>query len=65
VNVIDTHLVRHQGMKDLAMKSNIGDKGESKDWKDVDGNPTTDENMTHWDENGFLEIREDFDDQEN
>jgi hypothetical protein len=52
-------------MKDLAMKSNIGDKGESKDWKDVDGNPTTDENMTHWDENGFLEIREDFDDQEN
>ena len=31
---------------------------------DLDGNPTEDENVTHWDENGFLEIRETIEEEE-
>ena len=29
----------------------------------MQGNPTSDDNVTHWDEHGFLEIREEFDEQ--
>lgn len=47
------------------MKSNATGEGKKeKNWKDLEGNPTNDENITHWDENGFLEIRESFEDEE-
>ena len=29
-----------------------------KKWVGLDGKPTTDDMKTHWDENGFLDIRE-------
>ena len=34
---------------------------EQKKWKDLKGNPTSDDTKTHWDENGFLDIREEYD----
>lgn len=33
---------------------------KKKNWKDLSGKETTDDSQTHWDENGFLEIREEF-----
>ena len=51
---IDTQLVKKQGVKDLVDKKN--------NWKDLDGKPTENEDITHWDESGFLEIREELED---
>ena len=42
------------------MGSNIAEKNKQKVWKDMEGKPTSDENQTHWDDEGFLDIREDF-----
>jgi hypothetical protein len=30
----------------------------------LDGNPTNDDDTTHWDENGFLDIREEYGEEE-
>ena len=40
------------------MRQNIT---ETKKWVDLDGKPTSDDAVTHWDEDGFLEIRESAD----
>jgi len=37
------------------------DIDKKKNWTDLEGNPTTDDTKTHWDENGFLDIREEID----
>lgn len=34
-----------------------------RNWKDLEGNPTQDDNVTHWDEDGFLDIREEYDEE--
>jgi hypothetical protein len=51
---IDTQLIKKQGVKDLVDKK--------KKWRDIDGKPTDNEDITHWDESGFLEIREELED---
>lgn len=33
---------------------------EEKKWIDLQGNKTSNDTQTHWDEHGFLDIREDF-----
>lgn len=38
--------------------------GKKQQWKDLEGNPTSNEDVTHWDENGFLEIREEVEGEE-
>ena len=45
-------------MQDVSVEQNLVSLGHKKQWKDVEGNPTDNEDVTHWDENGFLEIRE-------
>ena len=39
------------------MTSEIGQK---KNWTDLKGNPTTNDDETHWDEEGLLDIREEY-----
>lgn len=47
--------------KDLGLQKIMQEKTQKKKWVGLDGQPTDDDNVTHWDENGFLDIREEYD----
>lgn len=61
VTVIDKHLARQSGVSEVMQKQKEGSK--DKNWFDIQGNPTTDDTITHWDEDGCLDIREEYDPQ--
>ena len=50
-------------MQDIQKEQNLVSLGHQQQWKDIEGNPTDNENITHWDENGFLEIREELEEE--
>ena len=52
MKIVETKLGKEE------MRQNVTEK---KKWIGLDGNPTSDDTATHWDEDGFLDIRESVD----
>jgi hypothetical protein len=63
MDVLEKQLIKQSGISQLA--KNVSSSGLTNDnqkkWVDLNGNPTNDDKSTHWDENGLLDIREEYD----
>ena len=58
---VEKLLVKDQNLK-VKLEEGLTRAGEKK-WVDIQGNPTKDDTITHWDEEGCLDIREEYDEQ--
>ena len=62
MDLLEKQMEREGKLVEMAREANAAkddqNQNSSKNWKDLDGNPTNDDSKTHWTEEGFLDIRE-------